>query len=443
MRREQSHFGEFLKYTCFNVLGMIGLSCYILADTFFISKGLGADGLTALNLAIPMYSFINGSGMMLGMGSATKYSIYQGQGRHREGNRAFTWAVCMAGFFALIFVLLGLFGAGKLTALLGADAAVYEMTRTYLRTLLLFAPAFILNGILLCFVRNDGNPGLAMTAMLTGNFCNIVLDYVFIFPMGMGIFGAIFATGLAPVISICVLSVHKITGKNHFHFCRIMPELTLPRGILALGVPSLITELASGIVIVAFNFMILGIRGNTGVAAYGVVANLSLVVTAVFNGIAQGMQPLTSRAYGKGEWKVVREIFRYAVGALLAAAVVIYGVIFFLASPITDVFNSERNMELQRIAEEGLRIYFTAAPFVGFNVVAAMFFSSTDRALPAQVISLLRGFFVILPAAFLLSALFGMRGVWMAYPVAEVIVAALAGVMFWIYARRRVGQGDT
>lgn len=181
-------FKEFAKYTSLNVLGMIGLSCYILADTFFVSKGLGANGLTALNLAIPIYSFINGSGLMLGMGGATKYSILKSQDKTRDANRAFTNTVLFTLGLALVFFAIGVFLSGAITRLLGADDIVYQMSKTYLQVILLFAPMFMLNNVLLCFVRNDGAPQLSMLAMIGGSLSNIILDYIFIFPCNMGIF---------------------------------------------------------------------------------------------------------------------------------------------------------------------------------------------------------------------------------------------------------------
>ena len=180
---------EYAKYTSLNVLGMLGLSCYILADTFFVAKGLGSNGLAALNLAIPVYSLIHGTGLMLAMGGATRFSILKNQKTRDSGNQAFSQTVVLAGAFALVFVLAGVVGTGTITSFLGADEAVYEMCQTYLKVLLLFSPVFLLNDLLLCFVRNDGNPQLAMAAMLGGSFSNIILDYVFIFQCKMGIFG--------------------------------------------------------------------------------------------------------------------------------------------------------------------------------------------------------------------------------------------------------------
>ena len=120
--------------------------------------------------------------------------------------------------FALIFFCAGLFLSGGIARMLGADTQVFGMTETYLRVLLLFSPAFLVNDVLICFVRNDGDPGRAMFAMAGGSLSNILLDYIFIFPLNMGIFGAVLATGFAPVISMVILSPHWVKKRNQFHF---------------------------------------------------------------------------------------------------------------------------------------------------------------------------------------------------------------------------------
>lgn len=423
-------FQDFLKYASLNVAGMLGLSCYILADTFFVSKALGANGLTALNLAIPVYSFINGSGLMIGMGGATKFSIARGQGKDQRVNQIFSTAVFLTAVLAGIFFLIGIFAAGPLIRLLGADDTIYGMGKTYLRVLLLFAPLFMTNNLLLCFIRNDKAPQLAMAAMITGSLSNVVLDYLFMFPLGMGIFGAAFATGLAPVISISILSPFLLKKKNHFHLqkCRIVLQEIW--GILSCGIPSLITEVSSGIVIIIFNILILGLAGNIGVAAYGVVANISLVVIAVYTGIAQGIQPILSSNYGAGKKQNLHAIFCYAAGAVLLLSAGIYLCIFFGADPITAVFNSEHSAALQSIAAQGLKIYFTGCVFAGMNIVLSVYFTSTDHPKPAHLISILRGFAVMIPMAFLLSAIGGIIGVWAAFPAAEALVCCISMALF-------------
>lgn len=433
-------FKEFLKYSALNVLGMLGLSCYILADTFFVAKGLLADGLAALNLAIPVYSFIHGTGLMLGMGGATRYSVLKSQRRDGEADEIFTNALFLSAAFAALFVLTGIFLSEPLTAALGANAGIFEMTNTYLKVLLLFSPAFLLNDVLICFVRNDGNPKLAMTGMICGSFFNIIMDYILIFPMRMGIFGAVLATGVSPVISIAVLSRHLISEKNRFHAVRTGLCLRTSGTVFVLGLPSLITELASGVVIIVFNAILLRLQGNTGVAAYGVIANLALVLTAVYTGIAQGIQPLLSTAHGLGDTQRSKRLLRYAIAAMACLSAVVYLCIICFAEPIVRLFNSENNRQLQSIAETGLKIYFTGGIFAGFNIILSVFFTSAEKAVPAHILSLLRGFAVIISTALLLAEIWGLRGVWLSFPVTE-ILSAILGLLLYLRMEKIRNRG--
>ena len=428
------NFREYARYTALSVVGMLALSCYILADTFFVSKSLGTEGLAALNIAIPVYNFIHGTGLMLGMGGATRFSICRSRGARREADEMFTNTLYMAAGFSALFAALGLFFSGELAALLGADEEIFAMSRTYMQVLLLFSPAFILNDIFVCYVRNDGNPQLSMAATAGGSFSNIVLDYVFMFPLGMGIFGAVLATGLAPVIGIAIMSPHWLKASKGFHAVRTGLSAAHVRNNLALGFPSLLAQLSSGIVIIVFNAIILRLTGNTGVAAYGVVANLSLVIAAVYMGIAQGIQPLVSREYGKGNKKAQRSFLTWALYSMAVLSVLLYAGIFLEADPIARIFNSENDLRLQEIAVPGLKLYFTAILFMGYNVILSTYFTSVEKVIPAHVVSLLRGLLLIVPAAFVMAGLWGMTGVWLAFPVTEGITAALG---CWMDARRR------
>jgi putative MATE family efflux protein len=423
--KQQTFLKEFFYYTALSVLGTLGVSCYILADTFFVSKGLGTNGLAALNLAIPVYNFIHGTGLMLGIGGATIFSVFKSQNKKTLGNHTYTNTLYLAAFCSLAFVLAGFFCSKQLAASLGAAANTLDMTNTYIKWLLLFSPAFIFNDILLCFVRNDENPKLSMAAMITGSFANILLDYIFIFPMRLGIFGAIFATGLSPIISIVMMLPHWIKHKNTFHPIKSKIKADMIRQELSLGFPSLITQVSSGIVMIVLNIIILKLKGNTGVAAYGIIANISLVITAVYTGIAQGVQPLISRSYGAGNSSQIRMVFHYAMTTMLIISCAVYFLIFLFAQPIAAVFNSENNMDLQNTAETGLRIYFTSAVFTGYNIILAIFFTSVKKAAPAHILTLLRGFILIIPMAFLLSAIWEMTGVWLVYPITEFLVALL------------------
>lgn len=423
---------EFIRYVTLSILGQLGISCYIIADTFFISKGLGANGLTALNLAIPIYNFIFGCGLMLGVGGATKFSILKGMKHDAETDVVYSNTVILTVVLSIVFVLLGLFGAEKLAILLGADEVTLEMTTTYLRWILIFSPAFMLNTVLQCFVRNDESPNLVMFAMLAGSFANIVLDYIFIFPMGMGILGAVLATGSAPVVSMLIMLPHWMKKKNTFHFIKTLMSGKNVTQIVSLGFPSLLAQVSGGIVMIIFNILILGLEGNVGVAAYGVVANISIVVTALYTGLAQGIQPLISIYYGLNDKNQIQRIMNYSQFTMILLSVAIYAVLFVFAPQVTGIFNSEGNEVLQIIAEVGLKLYFISNIFVGFNTVVATFFTSIEKAMPAHILSLLRGLVLIIPLAFAMSALWGMNGIWLCFPVTEAVTAILG---FFIYLK--------
>lgn len=421
-------------------MGMIAISCYILADTFFVAQGLGTNGLAALNLAIPTYDFIHGTGLMLGMGGATRFSILKSQNNQKGADTIFTNTVYLGIFFSVIFMLGGLFFSGSLARLLGADQNTFEMTNTYLHVMMLFSPAFIFNDIILCFVRNDGNPRISMVATVLGSLFNVLFDYLFIFPFGMGMLGAVLATGFSPVVGLIIMSPHWLGKKRGFHFRKLVPDADSIRTNISLGFPSLLSQISAAIVMIVFNMLILGLKGNTGVAAYGIIANISLVVLSFYTGIAQGIQPLVSHSYGQKKTDGIRQFLRYAMISMVILSAVMYLILFVFADPIASAFNSEHNAKLQEIAVTGLKLYFTSLVFAGFNIILSMYFTSVEKALPAQIISLLRGLILIIPIAFLFANLWDMTGVWMSFPATELVTAIVGAVLYFIYKNRLYGR---
>ena len=170
---------EFSKYSSLNVLGMLGISFYILADTFFVANGIGSDALAALNIALPVYSLVHGTALLLGMGGGTKFSIYKSQGENKKANSIFSQTILIVAAFAAVYMLVGLLFSGNLAVMLGADNVTFDMTNIYLKIVLLFSPALILNETMICFIRNDGSPHLSTAGMIVGSLFNIVFDYIF------------------------------------------------------------------------------------------------------------------------------------------------------------------------------------------------------------------------------------------------------------------------
>lgn len=335
--------GEFRRYAAPGVLGMIGISCYILADTFFVAKGTGSLGLAALNIAIPAYNLMNGLGLMVGVGGATHYSLCRAQGDAAEADRTFTHTLLLGLCIALVFVLTGTFGAAL-------------------------------------------------------------------------------ATGASPLVSLLVLSGHLRRPSRGFHLRheRLRPRL-LPR-ICAPGLSSLVSELASGITLLLINLVLLRIAGNTAVAAYGVIANLALVESAIFTGLSTGVQPLISRSAEADR----RRLLHWTVTTALVISALMYVLVFVFASPITAVFNSEHDPALAACAVPGLRIYFAGFLAACINIIAAAYCSAAGQASRGFIISLVRSIIAIPPVLFALSALLGVTGVWLTFPAVEALACALS-----------------
>lgn len=422
---------DFRKYVFFNMIGSFGISLYILADTFCISKGLGTDGLAALNLALPVFNFLNGFGLMFGIGGSTKFSIFYCHTDRIDTDRIFTNTILGMGGIALIFEILGIFFSEPLTLLLGADESIFDLTHTYLELVLLFSPIFLLNQVMVCFVRNDGAPRLATAAMLTSSAVNVILDCDFIFIRQMGMQGAALATCISPLFSIAVMSLHIVSGWNAFQFRFFKPSWPMIKEIASLGFSTFVNELAAGIVMIVFNFLILNLEGNTGVAAYGIVANIAIVVVSLYTGISYGVQPLMSREHGAHDKKALQYLLKSAMKLTIQISVIVYFSVFFTSQGIAGIFNSDHDQNLQAMAEDGLRLYFTAIPFMGMNIINSVFFTSLEKPKPAQILSLLRGMFLVIPIAWIFSKLWNITGIWLTVPVSE-LLACITGIIIYL-----------
>lgn len=414
----------FLKYVSQNILGMMGISFYILADTFFIAQAKGADGMTALNLVLPIYSLIFAIGAMIGVGSAIRFKILRAR-KDKAAEYFFSNAIICTSIIGCMFIVVGMIFSDDIMMLLGADESICRVGSSYTKTFLLFTPFFMLNQVFNAFVRNDGDPSLAMTATLSSSLINIIGDYILMFPLGLGMTGAALATGISPIIGILVCSSHFLSKKNTLHFQFVVPSLRRLLYSCQLGASAFVGEISSGVTVAVLNGLILGLVGNVGIAAYGVVANVALVVMSVFNGISQGTQPLLSDYYGKGYADSVMKIRRLAVITAFLFAVLFFILIQLGAEPVVAIFNREQNQNMAIYAESGLKIYFIGFLFAGFNIVGTGFLSATENAGWAFMISTLRGFVAVILCAIVLSNLFAMTGVWLSFPVAECITSLI------------------
>lgn len=431
---------KFIRYVSLNIVGMLGMSCYIIVDTFFISVAAGADGIAALNLALPVFNLIFAIGAMLGIGGATRFSILRAQ-QDERAEEYFSNAVLWAIFLGLIFTVIGILCPEQVIRLMGGDAHLVEVGRSYNRIILMFGPFFMLNAVFSGFVRNDGDPTLAMVATLVGSLANVLFDYVFMFSMGMGLIGAALATAASPVISILICSGHFFKKNNTLKFLKALPSYKTLIHSCTLGTSSFIGEFASGVTTTVFNYLIIGLVGNIGVSAYGVIANYAIVATAVFNGLAQGAQPLISDAYGRGHKKEQNRYLGLGVGTALGFSVLIYAVSYAFTEPLVSLFNSEGNEILAAYSAEGMRLYVIGFFFAGVNIFICSYLSAIAKARTAFVTSILRGVVAIVAFSVLLSSMLGMKGVWLAFPAAEFVTLLFAIIALLCFYLKKNGRG--
>lgn len=247
---------------------------------FFISLYSGADGLTMLNLVIPIYGLMYAFGSMVGIGSAIRYALKKASGDENT-DFYFTHALSWDLILSIPFILLGIFAPQWVLHLMGADARITELGIQYLRIILIGSPFFMMNYAFTAFARNDNATTIAMIGSLSGSAFNIVFDYIFMFPLNMGMAGAALATALSPIVTMSVCSIHYLGKKNTIGFRWRLPS---PRHLFScckLGVSAFIGEIASAVTTTVFNILILAMAGNIGVAAYGVIANISIVALSI------------------------------------------------------------------------------------------------------------------------------------------------------------------
>ena len=409
-------FKNFIRYISQSVAGMIGISIYILADTFFISLCNGSDGLTVLNLILPLYGLVFAIGAMIGMGSAIYYGLQKASKKNTDFYffQSLQWCLIAS----VIFVLLGIFAPDMVLGLLGADEKIIRIGHDYIRIMMIFAPAFMMNYTFTAFVRNDNAPSIAMIGSLIGSGFNIVFDYILMFPVGMGLAGAALATALSPIVTMSICCIHFFSGNNTIGFGRKRLSFSHLKKICALGTSAFINELSSAVTTIVFNFLILNLAGNIGVAAYGVIANIALVANAIFNGVAQGIQPLLSDSYGKGERNKLSYYLKTGVCFTIILELIIQFVAWMFTDSLIGIFNSEGDVQLLMYARDGIRIYCAGFLIAGINILLLSYFAATNNTKPVFIGSMLRGVIAITGFALILSNL-GMRGIWFSFISSE------------------------
>ncbi|MGR5066697.1 MATE family efflux transporter [Photobacterium sp. DNB22_13_2] len=416
------------------ITGLVIKSLFIMGDSIMIGRGVGPVGLGAIALTIPFFSFFTAVAMMVGIGGSAMMSIQYGKGQYQEGQTLFAQSLLLVLLLAGALSTTALYWLEDILLLIGAQGETAALAGDFLGVMLQFFVIYAITWVTSCFVRNDGNPKLAMYAMAGGAILNLVLDYIFIFHFGWGLKGAAYATGIAQVLMLLFLLTHFICGQGKLRLSLQGIGLGKAPKVLAIGLPIFFIESSMAATTFIYNAILLELGGVHYLNAFSIVMNVGVFVMFTLVGIGQACQPIISFNHGaKAPERVEKTLFiglRYAVIVGISAI----GVSQLFATNIAGLF-TVNNPELVQLAASALGLYFLAFPFMAINLVSATMFQSIGSPAQANVISVCRGFVFVVIGLFLLPKAIPENGVWLSPLFAETLAASIS-VFFLVKLNR-------
>ena len=416
----------FARFAIPQMIGLLFNSVYTIVDGVFIGNRLGREAMAAAAVAVPLIEILISVAIAVAVGAGVLIAARLGSGKGDEARRLFNTAAWMIGAAGLGVVLLGNLCLEPLALLLGAAPEVLPQAMDYLWYIVTFAPFQLFSFLLGGMARNDGRPKLAMTAMIVGAASNIVLDYVFMYPLNLGIRGAALATALGPIFSVLILLPHFLLRRGTLYFQAVRPRLPEGRSILVCGAPSFLMEFSIGIVTFLYNVAVSRHGyGELGLAAYLMIGYLMLILLTLFLGMAEGLQPVFSRLMATGERERNLAMRRFSAKVFLGVGMVSC-LLIFLGSRWFFLLFAPEDPELTAFAASRSIPYFCGFFLTGFNILMISFLQATRQTGKAMLLSLLRS--VILPPALLLllPALLGREAVWVCQSAADALTALVA-----------------
>jgi len=415
----------FFRYLIPAIMGTMVTSIYVLADTIIIGKGIGIDAMAALNIVLPLFNIFFGNGLLFGVGGSVLMAIARGRGDTKAGECYFTVAAILNFVTCILYTILLWIFMEPIAKFLGATEVTMPYIKNYAPYVIAGLSVFAFSTFLQTFVRNDGAPKLAMTAVVTGGISNVFLDILFVYPLDMGMAGAAIASVIGSGITVFILL---------FHFCSKLNGLRLSLNgfsfgyvarIFANGFTSFLVEITSGIVMFVFNIEILKVAGDIGVSMYGVICNTAIIIICLCNGINQAAQPIISTNHGAGLSE--RILMVRSLGLKTSFAICSIPAIIGLIVPnlFTYIFLNP-NEEIWAMSPIAIRTYFVGFFVTGVNMFIVGYFQSVVKPGVSLLLCLLRGCVLSIIFVMVLAPLFGIVGIWASVPLGEFVTLFIA-----------------
>ncbi|GKI15597.1 MATE family efflux transporter [Oscillospiraceae bacterium] len=425
------------------IISMLIQSLYNVVDSVFVAR-LSQDALTAVSLAYPLQNLVLAVAVGYGVGANAFIARSLGEGNRQAVDRAAGMGLVFTGLHSLAFLLVGLFGAAPFLRLFNQDAGVLAMSESYTRIVICLAFGSLFHIYIEKLFQAVGNMVVPMILQGVGAIVNIALDPVLIFGLlglpALGVTGAAIATiiGQMTACTLAVIYFIRTDTGIHIRLSGLRPQAAIAKKIYAVGVPSCMMAAMPSLLVGALNALLATLHSQA-VAVFGIYFKLQTFVYMPANGLVQGMRPIVSYNYGAGKAQRMRATLKDSL--LVTAGIMVLGTVLFwaLPVPIMQLFGADAGMmalgvPMLRIASLG----FLASTL---GTVLAGGFEALGKGMDSLLITLIRQLLVIPPLAVCLSRVWGLAGVWAAFPVAEGLAALVAVLLFRRTLRRLQAPG--
>ncbi len=423
-------FTVFINYAIPSVLGMVAISSASIVDGFFVGNYVGASGLAAINMSLPIFSLLFGLALMLSIGSSVITGKLIGEGDTASASIMFSKTFVAMTLLSITLVTLIYLNLDTILKLFGVTDDLMGIATLYLSYILFFLPFLMVGLVLDYFVKVDNRPSLAFGALLLSALVNIVLDWYMIVYLEKGIVGAALATGISQLALLVVLLPHFFSKKASIKFVKPIGSWISIIKAGSNGASEFVNETSIGITTVIFNYIMIKTFGVDGVAAYTVVNYILWISIMISFGISDSLSPIISKNFGASEPKRIEAFLKYAFisvslfGLILATSVVI------VPEQISNIFLQERDQESIAIILTFLSLVWPAFLFNGSNMVISAYFTAMHKPLPSATIAILRS--LVFPVILIigLPLFLGDIGIYLAIPFAEFLTFFIALYLF-------------
>lgn len=410
-------------------IGILVMSLNILIDTIFVGNWIGPNAIAAINVVLPVSFFIAALGMAIGIGGSSIISRALGANNREKALTTFGNQITLTLLFTISFVVPGLYFVDSIIPAFGGKGAIFDPAKIYYVVVLYGVPFLALCMMGNTVIRAEGKPKFAMYAMMIPSVGNLVLDYVFIKVLGYGMHGAAWATTGSYVLCLGFIIWYFLSKNSELQITECFYKLNIPiiKEIGGLGFVTLARQAIVSVTYLFMNNILFDLGGETSVTAYAIVGRMLMFALFPVYGITQGFLPIAGFNYGAEQYKRVRDSILTAIkyGVILAAIIFVFLMLF--PDAITKLFT--RDVEVLKETPPAMRWVFAATPIIGIQLIGAAYFQAIGKATPALLLTLLRQGIFFIPLIFILPNFFGELGVWMSFPISDVL-ATLVTVYF-------------